>query len=90
VKHKSEKLKKFDVFYDAHVETIFKVCLFILQDEENAMDKAEEVTVATFVKFYEHMEEIAPERVFVYLVVEARNMSHAYKKGIAPETEVEN
>lgn len=90
MKHKSEKLKKFDVVYNSHVDNVFKVSLFLLRGEENAMEKAEEVTVATFIKFYNHMEEIEPERVFAYLIVEARNMSHNYKKGIAPRAEEEN
>ena len=85
---KSERMKRFDKLVEAHIEKIFRVCLFILQEEENAVEKAEEVTIATYIKFYEHMDEVEPEREFVYLVIEARNISHAYKEGIVPKTEV--
>ena len=78
VEYMSEKMKKFDVVYNSHVESIYKVCLYILGDEE----KAEKVTEATFIKFYEHMEEVRPEMVLTHLVIEARNKSYAYKKSM--------
>ena len=85
---KSERMKRFDRLVEAQMERIFKVCLFILQEEENAIEKAEEATIATYIRFYEHMDEVDPDREFVYLVIEARNISHDYKKGIVPKMEV--
>ena len=80
MKKNSEKMKKFKKIFDSHALNVYRVCLYILRDEE----KAEEIAETVFVNFYEHMEEVRPEMVLAHLVVEARNKSHVYKKSMEP------
>ena len=83
MKNNSEKMKKFKEIFDSHALNVYRVCLYILRDEE----KAEEIAETVFVNFYEHMEEVRPEMVLAHLVVEARNKSHEYKKSMEPRME---
>ena len=83
MKKNSEKMKKFKKIFDSHALNVYRVCLYILRDEE----KAEEIAENVFVNFYEHMEEVRPEMVLTHLVIEARNKSYAYKKSMEPRME---
>ena len=83
MKKNSEKMKKFKKIFDSHAINVYRICLYILRDEE----KAEEIAETVFVNFYEHMEEVRPEMVLAHLVVEARNKSHEYKKSMEPRME---
>ena len=83
MKNRSDKMKKFKEIFDSHALNVYRVCLYILRDEE----KAEEIAENVFVNFYEHMEEVRPEMVLAHLVVEARNKSHEYKKSMEPRME---
>ena len=78
MKNNSEKMKKFKKIFDSHAINVYRICLYILRDEE----KAEEIAKTVFVDFYEHMEEVSPEMVLTHLVIEARNKSYAYKKSM--------
>ena len=83
MKNKSDKMKKFKEIFDSHALNVYRVCLYILRDEE----KAEEIAETVFVNFYEHMEEVRPEMVLAHLMVEDRNKSHEYKKSMEPRME---
>ena len=78
MKKNSEKMKKFKKIFDSHAINVYRICLYILRDEE----KAEEIAETVFVDFYEHMEEVRPEMVLTHLVIEARNKSYAYMKSM--------
>ena len=83
MKKNSEKMKKFKKIFDSHAINVYRICLYILRDEE----KAEEIAETVFVDFYEHMEEVRPKMVLAHLMVEARNKSHEYKKSMEPRME---
>lgn len=83
MKKNSEKMKKFKKIFDSHAINVYRICLYILRDEE----KAEEIAETVFVDFYEHMEEVSPEMVLTHLVIEARNKSYEYKKSMESRME---
>ena len=83
MKKNSEKMKKFKKIFDSHAINVYRICLYILRDEE----KAEEIAETVFVNFYEHMEEVRPEMVLTHLVIEDRNKSYEYKKSMESRME---
>lgn len=76
VEHKTTKEEEFDVLYQSYVGDIYKVCLYLTKNEE----QAEEIVQRTFVKFYDYFENVSPDFVLAYLVITAKDFSYRYQK----------
>ncbi len=76
VEHKTTKEEKFDVLYQSYVGDIYKVCLYLTKNQEQAQEAAQR----TFVKFYDCFENVSSDCVFAYLVNTAKNFACDYKK----------
>lgn len=68
--YRSTKKEKFDTVYRAYVDEVYRVCLYYLQDEA----KAQEITLQTFLEFYQVFEEVPTEKIFTCLVHMAKEM----------------
>ena len=64
VEHKTTKEEKFGVLYQLYIKDIYKVCLHLTMNEE----QAQEIAKQTFVNFYEHFENVSSDCVFSYCV----------------------
>ena len=62
---KEEQLEK---AYNEYGDTVYKFCLYYLNDEE----KAKEITVEVFDKLYRFYNTIAPQKIFKYLMRETK------------------
>ena len=76
VEHKTTKEEKFGVLYQLYIKDIYKVCLHLTMNEE----QAQEIAKQTFVNFYEHFENVSSDCVFAYLVNTAKVFAYSYQK----------
>jgi len=76
VEHRKTKEEKFGALYQSYISDIYKVCLYLTKDEE----QAQEIAKQTFVNFYDHFENVSSECVFAYLVNMAKGFAHSYQK----------
>ena len=68
VEHKTTKEEKFGVLYQLYIKDIYKVCLHLTKNEE----QAQEIAKQTFVDFYHHFEKVSSDCVLAYLVNTAK------------------
>lgn len=76
VEYKTTKEEKFDVLYQSYVGDIYRVCLHLTKNKE----QAEEIAQRTFVKFYDCFENVSPDLVLAYLVNTAKDYFYHYQK----------
>ena len=76
MEHRTTKEEKFGVLYQSYISDIYKVCLYLTKDEE----QAQEIAKQTFVNFYDHFENVSSECVFAYLVNTAKAFAYSYQK----------
>lgn len=71
VKYRSKTEEKFDAIYKAYADDIYRVCLCYVKDK----DAAQELTIQTFLEFYDYFEDVTQELVRAYLVHTARRLA---------------
>lgn len=76
VEYKTTKEEEFDVLYQSYVGDIYKVCLYLTKNKE----QAEEIAQRTFVKFYDCFENVSPDFILAYLVNIAKDFIYRYQK----------
>lgn len=76
VEHRKTKEEKFGALYQSYIKDIYKVCLHLTKDEEQAQEIAKQI----FMNFYDHFENVSSECVFAYLVNMAKGFAHSYQK----------
>lgn len=63
-----KKEEQFEKIYKEYSNTVYKFCLYYLNDEA----KAKEITVDVFNKLYRFYNTIAPQKIFTYLMRETK------------------
>ena len=79
--YKSTKEEKFDSIYRSYSDDVFRLCMFFTKDNETAQDLAQ----LTFIKCYDHFEEVNPDCMHAYLVRTARNLFYNYQRDTKKE-----
>lgn len=65
----SKRQKKFDDIYSQYSDRIYKICFYMLKDEDAALDMMQQA----FLNFYKHFDNVNPDCMFAYLVRAAKN-----------------
>ena len=77
----STKEERFDSIYRSYSDDVFKLCLYFTRDRDTAQDLAQQ----TFIKCYNHFEDISPEYMQAYLMRIARNLFYNYQRDTKKE-----
>lgn len=81
MERKTRKKERFDAAYQSYAKDVYRVCLHLTGNEEDAQD----VTQQTFVNFYNRCEDIDSDCTFAYLVCTAENFSRNHLKKVQIE-----
>lgn len=76
MEQKTAKEKAYEAVYQSYFEDVYRVCLHLTKDEEQARDCSQE----TFIKFYEQFQDVDKNCAFAYLVRIAKNVVHNHQK----------
>lgn len=79
------KEERFDAIYRAYQNDVYKISLYYTKDAYAAEDIAQQV----FYKFYQHFENVNPERIRAYLLRSARNYSYNWLRDSKREVQGE-
>lgn len=76
MEQKTAKEKAYEAVYQSYSEDVYRVCLHLTKDKE----QAREYSLKTFIKFYEQFQEVDESCMFAYLVRIAKNLVHNHQK----------
>lgn len=77
----STKEEKFDSIYRSYSDDIFRLCLYFTKDRDTAQDLAQQ----TFIKCYNHFEDVNPDCMHAYLMRTARNLFYNHQRDTKKE-----
>lgn len=72
MRYRSTKQEKFDSIYRSYSNDIYRVCLYLLKNEQ----LAQEIMQQTFLICYDDFENVASDCVFAYLVCTAKELAY--------------